>query len=212
MPNPSQFPDDVIDTIAENPKICKYVDIPLQHIADNVLKSYRRGVTSQRTRELLVKLRNKIPDITLRTTFITGYPNETEKEFEELCDFVREIKFDRIGVFTFSVEENTSSFILGDPVSEKIKQRRKDILMEIQKEISTERNKDFIGKQLRVLLERTEGEFFIARSYRDAPEVDGEVLIPVNGHDLKEGNFYDVEITDANEYDLFAKLINNNRI
>ena len=209
---PSQFPDDVIDTIAENPKICNYVDIPLQHISDTVLKSMRRGVTSQRTRELLFKLRNKIPDITLRTTFITGYPNETEKEFEELCEFVREVKFDRIGVFTFSVEENTSSFILGDPVPEKTKQRRKEILMEIQKEISTERNKDFIGKQLKVLLERTEGEFFVARSYRDAPEVDGEVLIPINGLDVKEGNFYDVEITDANEYDLFAKLINNNRI
>jgi ribosomal protein S12 methylthiotransferase len=206
---PSQFPDDLIDTIAGNPKICKYVDIPLQHISDNVLKSMRRGVTGQRTRELLFKLRNKIPDITLRTTFITGYPNETGKEFEELCEFVREIRFDRIGVFTFSMEENTSSFILGDPVSEKIKRRRKDILMEIQKEISTERNKDFIGKQLKVLIERIEGKFFVARSFRDAPEVDGEVLIPFNGYDVEGGNFYDVEITGANEYDLFAKLINN---
>jgi ribosomal protein S12 methylthiotransferase len=185
------------------------VDIPLQHISDNVLKSMRRGVTGQRTRELLFKLRNKIPDITLRTTFITGYPNETGKEFEELCEFVREIRFDRIGVFTFSMEENTSSFILGDPVSEKIKRRRKDILMEIQKEISTERNKDFIGKQLKVLIERIEGKFFVARSFRDAPEVDGEVLIPFNGYDVEGGNFYDVEITGANEYDLFAKLINN---
>lgn len=206
---PSQFPDDLIDTIAGNPKICKYVDIPLQHISDNVLKSMRRGVTGQRTRELLFKLRNKIPDITLRTTFITGYPNETGKEFEELCEFVREIRFDRIGVFTFSMEENTSSFILGNPVSEKIKRRRKDILMEIQKEISTERNKDFIGKQLKVLIERIEGKFFVARSFRDAPEVDGEVLIPFNGYDVEGGNFYDVEITGANEYDLFAKLINN---
>jgi ribosomal protein S12 methylthiotransferase len=207
---PSQFPDDVIDTIAGNPKICNYVDIPLQHISDNVLKSMRRGVTSRRTRELLFKLRNKIPGITLRTTFITGYPNETEKEFEELCDFVREIKFDRIGVFTFSVEENTSSFILGDPVTEKIKQRRKEILMEIQKEISAGINNGFIGKQLKVLIERTEGSFYVARSFRDAPEVDGEVLIPINGYDATEGNFYDVEITAANEYDLFAKLINNN--
>jgi len=209
---PSQFPDDVIDTIAGNPKICKYVDIPLQHISDNVLKSMRRGVTSQRTRELLFKLRNKIPDIALRTTFMTGYPNETEKEFDELCEFVREIKFDRIGVFTFSMEENTSSFILGDPVSEKIKKKRKNILMEIQKEISTERNKDFIGRKLRVLFERTEGNFFIARSFRDAPEVDGEVLIPVNRYDVEAGNFYEVEITDANEYDLFAKIINNNSL
>jgi ribosomal protein S12 methylthiotransferase len=207
---PSQFPDDVIDTIAENPKICKYVDIPLQHISDSVLKSMRRGVTGDRTRELLTKLRNKIPDITIRTTFITGYPNETEKDFDELCRFVKEIRFDRIGVFTFSVEENTSSFILGDPVPEKIKQERKNILMEIQKEISTEKNKEFIGRQIKVLLEKTEGEFYIARSYRDAPEVDGEVLIPVKGIEVKEGNFYNVEITDANEYDLFAKIINNN--
>jgi ribosomal protein S12 methylthiotransferase len=207
---PSQFPDDVIDTIAENPKICKYVDIPLQHISDSVLKSMRRGVTGDRTRELLTKLRNKIPGITLRTTFITGYPNETDKDFDELCRFVKEIKFDRIGVFTFSVEENTSSFILGDPVPEEIKQERKNILMEIQKDISTEKNKEFVGRQLKVLLERTEGEFYVARSYRDAPEVDGEVLIPVNSIEVKEGNFYDVEITDANEYDLFAKIINNN--
>jgi len=204
---PSQFPDDVIDTIAENPKICKYIDIPLQHISDNVLKSMRRGVTGQRTRELLLNLRERIPGITLRTTFITGYPNETEKEFQELCEFIKEIKFDRIGVFTFSVEENTSSFILGDTVPEKTKQKRKEILMEIQKEISTVRNREFIGKQLRVVLERTEGEFYVARSYRDAPEVDGEVLIPVNGCNIAEGSFYNVEITDANEYDLFAKLI-----
>lgn len=204
---PSQFPDDVIDTIAANAKICKYVDIPLQHISDIVLKSMRRGVTGKRTRELLLKLRANIPGITLRTTFITGYPNETEKEFEELCNFIKEIKFDRIGVFTFSVEENTSSFILGDPVPEKAKQKRKEILMEIQKEISIEKNKEFIGKKLKVLIEGTEGDFFVSRSFRDAPEVDGEVLIPVNGANLNAGDFYDVEITGANEYDLFAKLV-----
>jgi ribosomal protein S12 methylthiotransferase len=209
---PSQFPDDVIDTIAANPKICNYVDIPLQHISDSVLKSMRRGVTGRRTRDLLSDLRSKIPGITLRTTFITGYPNETEKDFEELCSFIKEIRFDRIGVFTFSVEENTSSFILGDPIPEKEKQTRKNILMEIQKEISTEKNNDFIGKQLKVLVERTEGDFFVARSYRDAPEVDGEVLIQADGFAVKEGNFYNVEITDANEYDLFAKINNNNMV
>jgi ribosomal protein S12 methylthiotransferase len=207
---PSQFPDDVIDTIAANAKICKYVDIPLQHISDIVLKSMRRGVTGNRIRELLLKLRANIPGITLRTTFITGYPNETEKEFEELCDFIKEIKFDRIGVFTFSVEENTSSFLLGDPVPEKTKQKRKEILMEIQKEISIEKNKEFIGKKLNVLIEGTEGDFFVSRSYRDAPEVDGEVLIPVDGANLNAGDFYDVEITGANEYDLFAKLVKIN--
>lgn len=122
---PTKFADDLIEEIKTNPKVCKYVDIPLQHISDDVLKSMRRGVTSDRTKELLVKLRKEIPEITIRTTFIVGYPNETEKDFNELCDFVREIEFDRIGTFTFSVEENTSSYILGDPVSEEEKERRK---------------------------------------------------------------------------------------
>ena len=206
---PSHFPNDVIDTIADNPKICKYVDIPLQHISDSVLKSMRRGVTAKRTKDLINKLRNKIPDITIRTTFIVGYPNETEKDFENLCSFVEETKFDRIGVFTFSVEENTSSFILGDPVTEEIKQKRKETLMEIQREISSEKNKSLVGKKLKVLVESSEGEYYIGRSYRDAPEVDGEVLIPkieFDNSNFSEGNFFTVEVTDFNDYDLYAKL------
>ena len=203
---PSRFPDDVIEVIADNPKVCKYVDIPLQHISDSVLKSMRRGVTGKRTRELLARLRERIPDITLRTTFIVGYPNETEEDFEELCNFVKDSKFDRVGIFTFSVEENTSSFILGDPVPEKEKQRRKNILMEIQKEISSANNSEIVGKKLKVLLERKEGEFYVARSYRDAPEVDGEVLIPENKKHLKPGSFYTAEVFDYDEYDLFAKI------
>ncbi|MFO7447044.1 MAG: 30S ribosomal protein S12 methylthiotransferase RimO [Ignavibacteriaceae bacterium] len=204
---PSKFPADLIDVIRENPKVCKYVDIPLQHISDDVLKSMRRGVTSKRTRELLTTLRDKIPGITIRTTFIVGYPNETEKDFNELCEFVKEIKFDRFGVFTFSVEENTSSYILGDPVPEKVKQKRKDILMEIQKDISSEINRNFIGKSLQVLAERVEGDYYIARSYRDAPEVDGEILIPVKQNNLISGNFYNVEVYDSDEYDLYAKPV-----
>ncbi|MFZ1281639.1 MAG: 30S ribosomal protein S12 methylthiotransferase RimO, partial [Ignavibacteriaceae bacterium] len=149
---PTKFADDLIEEIKTNPKVCKYVDIPLQHISDDVLKSMRRGVTSDRTKELLVKLRKEIPEITIRTTFIVGYPNETEKDFNELCDFVREIEFDRIGTFTFSVEENTSSYILGDPVSEEEKERRKNVLMEIQKEISLSINETFVGKTLKVLI------------------------------------------------------------
>ncbi len=203
---PSHFPGDVIDVIAENPKVLNYVDIPLQHISDKVLKSMRRGVTGKRTRELISKLRDRIPDIVIRTTFITGYPNETEDDFQELKDFISETKFERIGAFTFSMEENTSSFILGDPVPEKVKIERKEILMELQKEISFEKNKELIGKKLKVLIERTEGDFYIGRSYRDAPEVDGEILIPLNGIDVKEGNFYYVKVTDCNEYDLFAKF------
>ena len=203
---PSHFPNDVIDEIASNPKICKYVDLPLQHISDNVLKSMRRGVTGKITRELLAKLRERVPDITIRTTFIVGYPNETEKDFEELCEFVKDIKFDRFGVFPFSVEENTSSFILGDQIPEKEKQRRKDKLMEIQKEISLEKNKSFVGKKLKVLVETKEGEYYVGRTYRDAPEVDGEILIPLNDEKIILGKFYTVEVFDYNEYDLFGKF------
>ncbi len=203
---PSQFPEELINEIADNPKVCKYVDIPLQHISDSVLKSMRRGVTGKRTRELLWKLKDRIPGITLRTTFIVGYPNEGEKEFAELCKFVKEIEFDRIGTFTFSMEENTSSFILGDPVPEKVKLKRKEILMEIQKEISLKKNEKFIDKKLKVLVEGKEGDYYIGRSYRDAPEVDGEILIPVNGQVVKPGEFYNVEIFDYNEYDLYANI------
>uniref|UniRef100_A0A832DNU4 Ribosomal protein uS12 methylthiotransferase RimO n=1 Tax=Ignavibacterium album TaxID=591197 RepID=A0A832DNU4_9BACT len=203
---PSHFPDDVIEAIANNPKILKYVDIPLQHISDDVLKSMRRGVTSKQTYNLLYKLRKTIPDITLRTTFIVGYPNETEKDFQQLIDFVKEIKFDRVGTFTFSVEENTSSFILGDPISKEEKERRKEILMEVQSQISLEKNQSFLGKTLKVLLESKESEYYVGRSYRDAPEVDGEVLFK-SDKKLKPGNFYDVKITDYDEYDLFGEVI-----
>ena len=203
---PSKFPDDLIDTIASNPKICKYVDMPLQHISDSVLKSMRRGVSSKKTKELLSKLRQRIPGLTIRTTLITGYPNESEKDFEDLCDFIKEMRFDRLGVFTFSVEENTSSFILGDPIPEKIKLERKNKIMEIQKEISAEINNEYLGKTLNVLIDRIEGEYYIARSYRDAPEVDCEVLIPVKNNNIKIGEFYAVEIYDSDEYDLFAEL------
>ena len=208
---PSHFPDDVIEVIKDNPKICKYLDIPLQHVSDDVLRSMRRGVTGKRTRELIYNLREQIPDLTIRTTFIVGYPNEKEKDFNELCDFVKEIKFERIGTFTFSVEENTSSYILGDPVPEEVKLERKQILMEIQKEISIEKNQSFIGKNIKVLIDRIEGDFYVGRSYRDAPEVDGEILIPLNGTGIYEGNFYDVEIYDCDEYDLFGKTIENRR-
>lgn len=204
---PSKFPDDLIEEIKTNPKVCKYVDIPLQHISDDVLRSMRRGVTAVRTRDLLFKLRENIPDITLRTTFITGYPNESEKDFEELCEFIKEIKFDRIGVFTFSVEENTSSYILGDPITQKIKERRRDILMEIQKDISMDKNQSFVQKTLKVLVEAIEGDFYIGRSYRDAPEVDGEVLIPAKNKNLKIGEFYDVKVNDYDEYDLFGDVV-----
>ena len=204
---PSKFPDTLIDEIASNPKVCKYVDIPLQHISDSVLKSMRRGTTAKRTKELLYKLRENVPDLALRTTFIVGYPNETEKDFKELCDFVSEIKFDHMGIFTYSVEENTASFVLGNPVNDELKEERKNILMEMQKEISLEKNKNLVGKKINVLLENKENNYYTGRSYRDAPEIDGEILIPENNDKIEFGKFYTAEIFDYNEYDLFGKFV-----
>jgi len=203
---PSRFPTDVLEEIASNPKICNYLDIPLQHISNNLLRSMRRGITGNQTRSILQKIRQAVPEITLRTTFIVGYPNETEKEFMELCEFVKETQFDRLGVFTFSVEENTASYILGDSVPQSLKKERKDILMEIQKEISLKKNSEFVGKKLKVLVEGVEGDFYIGRSYRDAPEVDGELLLPKKKNKLEIGEFYNVQVTDYNEYDLFGKI------
>lgn len=201
---PSHFPEDLIEEISNNPKICKYIDIPLQHISDNVLKSMRRGITKRRTIELINTLKEKIPNLTLRTTFIVGYPAETEKDFEELCEFVKEMKFDRVGVFNYSIEENTPSFILGDPISEEEKEKRKSTLMEIQKEISESKNNELIGKELKILIDEYDGSYFIGRSEKDAPEVDGEVLIKSDKETLKIGEFYNIEIIDSNEYDLFG--------
>jgi ribosomal protein S12 methylthiotransferase len=204
---PSHVPEDLIDEIASNPKICKYIDIPLQHISDSVLKSMRRGITRRRTLELLNNLKVRIPNLTLRTTFIVGYPNETEKEFNELCDFIREVKFDRVGVFNYSIEENTPSFILGDPLTSEEKEERKATLMEIQREISEEKNRALEGQIVKVIIDRAEGDYFVGRTERDAPEVDGEVLIKASEISLRIGEFYDVEIYDSNEYDLYGKII-----
>jgi ribosomal protein S12 methylthiotransferase len=203
---PSHFPEDVIDTIANNEKICKYLDVPLQHISDDVLKSMRRGITTRKTKNLIANLRNRIQGLVLRTTFIVGYPAEKLKDFEELCEFVREARFDKLGVFPYSQEESTSSFILGDPVPEEEKKRRLGVLMEIQKEISAEKNRELSGKKLKVLVENRENGYYVARSYRDAPEIDGDVLIPAE-EKLKIGNFYNVEFYDYDDYDVFAKLI-----
>lgn len=203
---PSHFPENLMEIMANNPKVCKYIDIPLQHISDDVLRSMRRGITKRRTIEMLNELRKKIPGVTIRTTFIVGYPNEMKEHFNELCEFVKEFKFDRIGVFTYSVEESTPSFILGDPFTEKEKVRRKNKLMEIQQTISHEKNLSLIGKELRIVVEGREGDYYIGRSYRDAPEVDGEVLIPVKNKPLKVGKFYNATVFDCNEYDLYANV------
>jgi ribosomal protein S12 methylthiotransferase len=204
---PSRFPDDLIDEIKSNKKVCKYIDIPLQHISDKILKSMQRGITGKQTRILLTKLRDKIPDVVLRTTFIVGYPGETEEDFNELCDFVKEFKFEKMGTFTYSMEENTSGYKLGDPVPDEVKKERQSLLMEIQREISTDKNRALIGTELKVLIDGVEGDFYVGRSYRDAPEVDGEVLIPVKNGNIFKGNFVDVKVYDSNEYDLFAEII-----
>ena len=196
-----------MDEIANNPKVCNYIDLPLQHISDDVLKSMRRGITKNSTLKLVKKLKERIPNLTLRTTFIVGYPNETEEDFNELKDFIEEVKFDRVGVFDYSVEENTPSFILGDKVSADEKEERKAELMEIQKEISLEKNNKMVGKTIKVIIDDIEGEYFIGRSEKDAPEVDGEVLIKADDKLLKVGEFYDIEIVSCNDYDLFGKLI-----
>jgi ribosomal protein S12 methylthiotransferase len=203
---PSRFPEDLIDEIKNNDKVCKYIDIPLQHISNNILKSMRRGITSRQTKELLSQLRKEIPELVLRTTFIVGYPGETEKDFQELCDFVEEFKFERMGTFTYSQEENTGSYDLGDPIPDEVKRARHSRLMEIQREISSEKNGKLIGSELKILVESLEGDFYVGRSYRDAPEVDGEVLIPSSGGKIVPGNFYIAEVYDSDEYDLFARL------
>ncbi len=202
---PSHFPEDLIDEIADNPKICKYIDIPLQHISDPILKSMRRGISKNTTIKLLNKLKKRIPNLALRTTFIIGYPNETEKEFNELKNFVSEIKFDKVGVFNYSMEENTPAFILGNSVPEEVKEKRKSELMELQKEISYAKNKNMIGKKIKIIIDDIEGEYFVGRTERDAPEVDGEVLIKSEKM-LKLGEFYFIEIIDCNEYDIYGKL------
>ena len=204
---PSHFPDDLADEIAHNPKVLNYIDMPLQHISNNVLKSMRRGISSRRTKELIQKLKSKIPNLTLRTTFIVGYPTETEKDFIALCDFVKDVQFDRVGVFNYSQEENTTGYELGDPISDEEKERRQSELMEIQRKISLQKNESLVGKELNVIIDRLEGDYFIGRSEKDAPEVDGEVLIEGGENHLEIGNIYSTEIIDCNDYDLFAKLI-----
>ncbi len=202
---PTGFPDDVIDAMAEEPKICKYIDIPLQHIADSQLLSMRRGITSEGTRGLLHKLRERVPGIAIRTTLLVGYPGETERDFEELLAFVREQRFERLGAFAYSHEENTYSGTLKDNVPQEEKQRRVEALMKLQAGISLELNEARGGRTEKVVVDRKEGEFLIARSQYDSPEVDGEILIPATKR-LKPGEFYNVRITAAEEYDLFAEL------
>lgn len=206
---PSHFPEDIMDEMASNPKICKYLDMPLQHISDNVLKSMRRGISSRRTKELVQLLKEKIPGLTLRTTFIVGYPNETDTDFNELMEFIKDVEFDRVGAFKYSQEDDTYSYDLGDPIPDEVKEERMAELMETQKEISLKKNQALVGKKIKVLIDRIEDDFYFGRSERDAPEVDGEVLISVKNNHLKIGSYYTIDILDSNEYDLFGNNISN---
>jgi ribosomal protein S12 methylthiotransferase len=201
---PAQFPIELLDVFANNPKLCRYLDIPVQHASDHVLKSMRRGITNRALRDLLLRIKSKLPDVALRTTLIVGYPNETEEDFAILCDFVREMKFHRLGVFTYSPEEGTAAEPLGDPVSPQVKEERRAQIMQIQKDISEERNSGLIGSTLKVIIDRHEASVARGRTQWDAPEIDQEVIVE-NGGDLSVGNFYELKIVDALEYDLLAE-------
>jgi ribosomal protein S12 methylthiotransferase len=203
---PKNFPRDVIPIMANNPKVCRYLDIPLQHISDRILKAMRRGHDKQGTLQLLEAFRQQIPGVALRTTLMVGFPGETDAEFQELLDFVRLARFERLGVFTYSPEEGTSAWELGDTVPEKLKQKRAETLMNLQAEISATLNEEKIGKTFRVLIDREEGRLFAGRTEFDSPEVDNEVLIEP-GPGIKPGTFAEVVITSATDFELFASPV-----
>lgn len=205
---PAAFPEEVIEVMANEEKICKYLDIPFQHISDNQLSAMLRRHTKAEAVELIQKLRARIPDLALRTTMLVGYPGETEADFEELCDFVREVRFERLGVFPYSEEEGThSAEKLQDDVPEEVKQARVDRLMAIQQRVSAELNRERVGRTMRVVVDGRQGDFYVARSEYDSPEVDQEILIPADGKRLLKGRFYEVKITDASDYDLYGEVI-----
>ena len=204
---PAGFPEDVLDVIREEPKVCNYIDIPLQHISDSVLKSMKRGTTFERTNRLLGLMREKVPGIAIRTTIIVGYPGETEEDFQILKDWVKAQKFDRLGVFTYSHEENTTAYELVDDVPMETKQLRANEIMELQQEISREINLAKIGNEYKVLIDRKEGDYYIGRTECDSPDVDNEVLIPAADVYLKIGDFVQVRIYDAEEFDLFGEVL-----
>ena len=205
---PAKFPVDILRVFQENPKICRYLDMPIQHASDNVLKSMRRGITRRATESLIGTIRNAIPGIALRTTLITGYPNETERDVDEMVEFIKAVRFDRLGVFTYSQEDGTGAYGLGDPISHDEKEARRAKIMDVQKEISRERNEERIGKTTRAFVERCEDGVHIGRTMWDAPEIDNEIFItPADDRHLSVGEFVDVMVTDAAEYDLYGDAV-----
>ena len=201
---PSGFPLDVLEVMKNNPKVCNYIDMPLQHITDNMLKSMRRGTTKQKTIDLVNMIRDKVPHIAIRTTLIAGYPGETEKDNDEMAEWVTNSRFDRLGIFTYSHEDNTHAFALNDDVPAEVKQERADNIMSIQQGISKELNEQKIGKTFKVLFDKKEGDYFVGRTEFDSAEVDNEVLVDAATNFVRVGDFANIEITGAEDYDLFG--------
>ena len=204
---PTGFPEDVLDVIKEEPKVCNYIDIPLQHISDDLLKSMRRGTTHKKTTDLIHKFREIVPQMAIRTTLIVGYPGETEAHFQELKDWVREMRFERLGAFTYSHEENTHAYNLEDDVPEEVKQERANEIMEIQSQISWELNQQKIGKVFKCVIDRKEGNYFVGRTEYDSPDVDNEVLIDATKYYLKTGDFTQIKINQAEDFDLYGEPV-----
>lgn len=204
---PSQFPMEILDVMNERGNICKYLDMPLQHISTNVLKLMRRGITGERTKQVIHSIREKSPNIALRTTLIAGHPGETEKDFQELYDFVSETKFERLGIFEYSHEENTHSYSFSDDVPKQVKQERANAIMQLQENISLELNRKKIGTTYKVLFDRKETTHFVGRTEYDSPEVDNEVLVESANAFVRLGDFAMVTIEDATEFDLYGRLV-----
>jgi ribosomal protein S12 methylthiotransferase len=204
---PAGFPEDALDVIRDTKNICNYIDMPLQHITDNMLKSMRRGTTKQKTIDLVNKIRDKVPGLTLRTTLIAGYPGETEKDHEEMLEWVEQTRFDRLGIFTYSHEENTHAYALKDDVPADVKQQRAQAVMDIQSGISFGINQEKTGKTFKVLFDKKEGEYFVGRTEGDSPEVDNEVLVSAKSDFVRIGDFADVKIDKAEEFDLYGTVV-----
>ena len=204
---PQGFPDELLDLMNQEPRICNYIDLPLQHISTPILKNMRRGVDKEQTINFVKNARNRVPGIAFRTTFIVGFPGETEEQFEELCDFIREMKFERAGVFAYSPEEGTPAYEMEDDVPEEVKQQRVDDIMEIQQNISLETNEKRVGTVEKVLIDRIEGDYYIGRTQYDSPEVDDEILISLDDADIEVGTFVNAKIVKADYFDLYAEIV-----
>ncbi len=203
---PNGFPLDVLQVINSEPKICNYIDIPLQHISNKILKSMKRGASTENINDLIKSFREKVPGIAIRTTLIVGYPGETNEDYEQLKEWVKNTKFDRLGCFTYSHEENTGAYNLSDDVPQVLKNERLNEIMEIQSQISWELNQNKIGKNFKVLIDRKKGNYYVGRTQYDSPDVDNEVLIDANSSFLRVGEFVDVKIIDASDFDLYAEV------